>query len=69
MERGWSEDEKRLNSDPILMLLSRIEIEKRVLELIKNQSLEMETRTGVETSLDEKEARGYIDEVIREIKK
>lgn len=69
MESGWSEDEKRLNSDPILMLLSRIEIEKRVLELIKNQSLEMETRTGVETSLDEKEAREYIDEVIREIKK
>lgn len=51
------------------MLLSRIEIEKRVLELIKNQSLEMETRTGVETSLDEKEPREYIDEVIREIKK
>jgi hypothetical protein len=69
VESGWSEDEKRLNSDPILMLLSRIEIEKRVLELIKNQSLEMETRTGVETSLDEKEAREYIDEVIREIKK
>lgn len=50
------------------MLLSRIEIEKRVLELIKKQSLVMETRTGVETSLDEKEAREYI-EVIKEIKK
>lgn len=44
------------------------EIEKRVLELIKKQSLEMETRTGIETSLDEKEAREYI-EVIKEIKK
>jgi hypothetical protein len=55
--------------DSMVSAESGKEIEKRVLELIKKQSLEMETRTGVETSLDEKEAREYIDEVIREIKK
>jgi hypothetical protein len=45
------------------------EIESRVLELIKKQSIEMETRTGVGTSLDEQEAKRYIEEVITEIKK
>lgn len=48
---------------------SEKEIEKRVLELVKKQSIEMETRTGVGTSLDEQEAKRYIEEVIREIKK
>jgi len=54
--------------DSMVSAESGKEIKKRVLELIKKQSLEMETRTGIETSLDEKEAREYI-EVIKEIKK
>ena len=55
--------------DSMLTAESEKEIEKRVLELIKKQSIEMETRTGVGTSLDEQEAKRYIEEVIREIKK
>lgn len=55
--------------DSMVSAESGKEIEKRVLELIKKQSIEMETRTGVGTSLDEKQAREYIEEVIREIKK
>jgi hypothetical protein len=55
--------------DSMVTAESGEEIEKRVLELIKKQSIEMETRTGVGTSLDEQEAKRYIEEVIREIKK
>jgi hypothetical protein len=55
--------------DSMVLAESGKEIEKRVLELIKKQSLEMETRTGIETALDEKEAREYIKEVMKEIKK
>jgi hypothetical protein len=55
--------------DSMVTAESGKEIEKRVLELIKKQSIEMETRTGVGTSLDEQEAKRYIEEVIREIKK
>jgi hypothetical protein len=55
--------------DSMVSAESGKEIEKRVLELIKKQSIEMETRTGIGTSLDEKQAREYIEEVIREIKK
>ena len=55
--------------DSMVSAESEKEIESRVLELIKKQSIEMETRTGVGASLDEQEAKRYIEEVIREIKK
>ena len=55
--------------DTMVTAESAKEIEKRVLELIKKQSVEMETRTGVGSSLDDQEAKRYIEEIIREIKK
>jgi hypothetical protein len=55
--------------DSMVSAESGKEIEKRVLEIVKKQSVEMETRTGVGISLGEQEARKYIEEVIKEIKK
>jgi hypothetical protein len=46
-----------------------IEIERRVMEVFKKQSVQMERDTGVEPSLDDKEAINYLKRVIDEIKK
>lgn len=46
-----------------------IEVERRVMEVFKRQSVQMERDTGVEPSLDDKEAIDYLKRVIDEIKK
>ena len=45
------------------------EIERRVMEVINIQSIEMEDETGVQPSLNVQEAQDYLKEVIREIKR
>ena len=45
------------------------EIESRVIEVIKKQSVEMEEETGVEPSLDEQEIHDYLNQVIKEVRK
>ena len=45
------------------------EIEKRVMQVIKTQSVEMEKETGVQPSLDDHEIQDYLKEVIREVKR
>jgi hypothetical protein len=45
------------------------EIERRVIEVFKKQSVEMEDETGVQPSLNDQEAHDYLIKVIREIKK
>lgn len=42
------------------------EIEQRVMEIVKEHSLEMEDRSGIETSLDDLEVQRYLKEVIEE---
>ena len=45
------------------------EIERRVIEVINIQSVEMKDETGVQPSLNVQEAQDYLKEVIREIKR
>jgi hypothetical protein len=45
------------------------EIEKKVMEVIKIQSFEMENETGVQPSLNDPEIQDYLKQVIREIKR
>ena len=48
---------------------SNREIENRVIELVKKQSVELEDRSGISTSLSIEEARMYLKEVLEEVKK
>jgi hypothetical protein len=45
------------------------EIERRVMEIIKKQSVEMENETGVQPSLNDQEIHKYLKQVIREVKR
>jgi len=45
------------------------EIENRVMEVIKKQSVEMEDETGVEPSLNNQEIQDYLKQVIKEVKR
>jgi hypothetical protein len=45
------------------------EIEKRVLQVIRTQSVEMEKETGVQPSLNDQEIQDYLKQVIREVKR
>jgi hypothetical protein len=45
------------------------EIEKRVMQVIRTQSVEMEKETGVQPSLNDQEIQDYLKQVIREVKK
>jgi hypothetical protein len=45
------------------------EIERRVMEVINNQSVEMEKETGVQPSLNEQEIHDYLYRVIKEVKR
>ncbi|HEX5977454.1 MAG TPA: hypothetical protein VFY68_09265 [Nitrososphaeraceae archaeon] len=45
------------------------EIEKRVMQVIRTQSVEMEKETGVQPSLNDQEIQDYLKQVIREVKR
>ena len=45
------------------------EIEKRVMEVIRTQSVQMEDETGVQPSLNDQEIQDYLKQVIREVKR
>jgi hypothetical protein len=45
------------------------EIERRVMEVIKNQSVKMENETGVQPSINDQEIHDYLKQVIREVKR
>jgi hypothetical protein len=45
------------------------EIERRVIEVFKKQSVEMEEETGVQLTLDEQEIQDYLNQVIKEVKR
>jgi hypothetical protein len=45
------------------------EIEKRVMQIIRTQSVEMEKETGVQPSLNDQEIQDYLKQVIREAKR
>ena len=45
------------------------EIEKRVMQIIRIQSVEMENETGVQPSLNDQEIQDYLKQVIREVKR
>jgi hypothetical protein len=45
------------------------EIERRVMEVIKNQSTEMENETGVQPSVNEQEIHDYLNQVIKEVRR
>ncbi|HZA61512.1 MAG TPA: hypothetical protein VE573_01470, partial [Nitrososphaeraceae archaeon] len=45
------------------------EIERRVMEIIQKQSIEMEKETGVQPSLNDQEIHDYLSQVIGEVKK
>jgi hypothetical protein len=45
------------------------EIEKRVMQVIRTQSVEMEKETGVQPSLDDQEIQDYLKQVIKEVRK
>jgi hypothetical protein len=45
------------------------EIEKRVMQIIRSQSVEMEKETGVKPSLNDQEIQDYLKQVIREVKR
>jgi hypothetical protein len=45
------------------------EIERRVMEVIKKQSVEMENETGVQPSINDQEIHDYLKQVIREVKR
>jgi hypothetical protein len=53
------------------MVTAEIErkIEKRVLQVIRTQSVEMEKETGVQPSLNDQEIQDYLKQVIREVKR
>lgn len=55
--------------DSMVSAESEKEIEKRVMEIVRKESVEMANRSGVELSLSDSEAKQYLEEVIREIKK
>lgn len=44
------------------------DVEKRVLKVVKEQKEVLESKTGIESSLNEDEAKQYLDEVLREVK-
>jgi hypothetical protein len=45
------------------------EIERRVMEIVKIQSVEMERETGVQPSLNDQQVHDYLKQVIREVKR
>jgi hypothetical protein len=45
------------------------EIEKRVMQVIRTQSTEMENETGVQPSLNDQEIKDYLRQVIKEVKR
>jgi hypothetical protein len=45
------------------------EIERRVMEIIQKQSIEMEKETGVQPSLNDQEIHDYLSQVIGEVNK
>jgi hypothetical protein len=45
------------------------EIEKRIMKVVRTQSVEMEDLTGVQPSLNDQEIQDYLKEVIREVKR
>jgi hypothetical protein len=53
------------------MVIAEIEkkIEKRVMQIIRTQSVEMEKETGVQPSLNDQEIQDYLKQVIREVKR
>jgi hypothetical protein len=55
--------------DSMVSAESEKEIEKRVMEIVRKESVEMANRSGVEISLSDIEAKKYLEEVIKEIKK
>jgi MFS family permease len=55
--------------DPMVSAESANEIEVRVIETIKKISVEMEERSGIGKPLGDKEAKEYLEDVLREIKK
>jgi hypothetical protein len=55
--------------DSMVSAESEKEIEKRVMEIVRKESVEMANRSGVEISLSDSEAKEYLEEVFKEIKK
>jgi hypothetical protein len=55
--------------DSITSAESAKEIEASVMELVRKQSIEMEDKSGIETSLSDQEVREYLNEVLDEVKK
>lgn len=55
--------------DTIISAESAKEIEEKVMEIVKKQSLELEDRSGVQTSLSREEAQKYLNEVLQELKR
>ena len=45
------------------------EIEKRVMQVIRIQYVEMENETGVQPTLNDQEIHDYLNRVIKEVKK
>jgi hypothetical protein len=45
------------------------EIEKRVMQIIRTQSVKMENETGVQPSLNDQEIQDYLKQVIKEVKR
>ena len=45
------------------------EIEKRVMQVIRTQSVDMEKETGVQPSLNDQEIQDYLKQVIKEVKR
>jgi hypothetical protein len=45
------------------------EIEKKAMQVIRSQSVEMEKETGMQPSLNDQEIKDYLKQVIREVKR
>jgi hypothetical protein len=55
--------------DTIISAESAKEIEGKVMEIVKKQSLELEDRSGVQASLSQEDAQKYLNEVLQELKR
>lgn len=63
--------ENTIENDYFLSFTAEIEkeIERRVMEIVKIQSVEMENETGVQPSINDQEIHNYLKQVIREVKR
>ena len=66
--RGVARSQSKLFDSMVSAEIEK-EIEKRVMEVIRTRSVEMEDETGVEPSLNDQEIHDYLKQVIREVKR